>query len=189
MTSIGRRAFSLAVAAPLAASLLGGCVYSKERTTERVVPTAPAPVVAAPAPPAQVVVTPAPPAPVLTAPAPSAPVVVTPRTDTVIVTTPSDRVVSYPEGSYRLHGDASRGYYWVWTPAGTTFAAPPVPPAVPRATQDTVIVSQPGKVVTYTNGRYELYGDGGSGYYWVWIPNGFTPPALPPAPPRISQSP
>jgi hypothetical protein len=38
-------------------------------------------------------------------------------------------------------------------------------------------------VVTYPEGRWQLYGDGrNSQYYWVWIPSGVTPPA-PPLPP------
>lgn len=50
----------------------------------------------------------------------------------------------------------------------------------------TVVVTQPApasRVVTYPEGRDELYGEGtaASPYYWVWIPTGATPkpPALP----------
>lgn len=40
------------------------------------------------------------------------------------------------------------------------------------------------RVVEYSNGRYQLYGDGStaSPYYWVWIPAGTTPPAPPALP-------
>ena len=49
-----------------------------------------------------------------------------------------------------------------------------------------VVVATSGeRVVTYPEGRYQLYGDGKSvPYYWVWIPSGTTPP-VPPAPPRL----
>jgi hypothetical protein len=43
------------------------------------------------------------------------------------------------------------------------------------------------KVVSYPGGRYQLYGDANTGYYWVWIPAGTNPPP-PPPPPRLSQS-
>jgi len=42
------------------------------------------------------------------------------------------------------------------------------------------------RVVTYPEGRYQLYGNGSSvPYYWVWVPNGGTPTAAPPAPPPV----
>jgi hypothetical protein len=175
------------VAAPLTAGLLGGCVYSTKMsqrdrdgddTIERQVAPAPV-VVTTPAPPATVVMTPAPPATVVTAPA-------------TVVAVPSDRIISYPEGSYRLYGDATTGYYWVWIPAGSVVAAPPAPPALPRVSQgksSTVLAARPERVITYREGRYELYGDASTGYYWVWIPTGIMPPALPPPPPRIGQGP
>ncbi|HKZ06578.1 MAG TPA: hypothetical protein VJU81_14005 [Methylomirabilota bacterium] len=51
-----------------------------------------------------------------------------------------------------------------------------------------VVVSQtvpPDRVITYPEGRYQLYGDGRSvPYYWVWIPSGSAPPT-PPPPPRV----
>jgi hypothetical protein len=55
---------------------------------------------------------------------------------------------------------------------------------VPTTTPVTVATSGE-RVVTYPEGRYQLYGDGKSvPYYWVWIPSGTTPP-VPPAPPRL----
>src|SRR6185503_10961443 len=48
-------------------------------------------------------------------------------------------------------------------------------------------------VVTYPEGRYQLYGDGyQTAYYWVWIPSGaraVTPVAPPPLPGRVSAPP
>jgi len=60
----------------------------------------------------------------------------------------------------------------------------PVPAASPP-TSTTVIVTSPTgqRVVSYPNGRYELYGDGvATPYYWVWVPAGATLPAPPPPP-------
>jgi hypothetical protein len=59
--------------------------------------------------------------------------------------------------------------------------------AVPApATSAVVIAPAPAdRVVTYPEGRYQLYGDSTSGYYWVWIPAGSAPPS-PPPPPRLS---
>jgi hypothetical protein len=41
------------------------------------------------------------------------------------------------------------------------------------------------RTVEYSNGKYQLYGDGSSAspYYWVWIPAGTSPPSPPPLPP------
>jgi len=40
--------------------------------------------------------------------------------------------------------------------------------------------------VSYPNGTYKLYGDGGTTpYYWVWIPNDASAPPAPPAPPAV----
>ena len=159
MIGTGRKAFFLTVAGPLAAFLLAGCTTAdikaeRADTTRSVVVAQPADTV------------------VMTRPA-----------DTVVVTQPS-RSISYPEGRYQLSGDAAHGYYWVWIPAGTTAMSPPPPPAPPRPTQvaTTVMAARPERVVNYPEGRYELYGDSTSGYYWVWIPTGFMPPAYPPAP-------
>ena len=55
---------------------------------------------------------------------------------------------------------------------------------VPAASPATVVVTQPERVVTYSEGRYELRGDGtaSSPYYWVWIPRGVVAPNPPPLP-------
>src|SRR5262245_50422527 len=48
-----------------------------------------------------------------------------------------------------------------------------------------VVVTQPtDRVVTYPQGRWQLYGSGTSGspFYWAWIPAGTTPPPPPPLP-------
>jgi hypothetical protein len=85
-----RYGFVSAVAGSMVVALaLGGCFYSKEKTTEKQVPA-------------------------------------------VVVATPADRVVTYPEGRYQLYGDGrSVPYYWVWIPSGTTPPPPPAPPRVP----------------------------------------------------------
>ena len=42
------------------------------------------------------------------------------------------------------------------------------------------------RVVTYPEGRYQLYGDGTRvPYYWVWVPSGATVAPAPPAPPPL----
>jgi hypothetical protein len=42
------------------------------------------------------------------------------------------------------------------------------------------------QVVTYPEGRYQLYGDGTRvPYYWVWVPSGATVTPAPPAPPPL----
>jgi hypothetical protein len=42
------------------------------------------------------------------------------------------------------------------------------------------------RVVTYPEGRYQLYGDGTRvPYYWVWVPSGATVTPAPPAPPPV----
>jgi hypothetical protein len=140
--------------APALLATLGGCVYRSKEVEK----SNPSPVVMTPAP--QPVVVPAPP----TAPA-----------------VPADRVV-YPQGRWQLFGDG-RGtpYYWVWIPTGSTLTTAPAPPVRPAAT---AVVSQSDRTYTFTEGRWQLYGDGGATpYYWVWIPSGTTPPA-PPMPPQ-----
>ncbi len=141
--------------APALLATLGGCVY-RSREVEK---SNPSPVVMTPAP-QQPVVLPAPAA---------APAV------------PADRVV-YPRGRWQLFGDGrSTPYYWVWIPTGSTLTTAPAPPARPAAT---AVVSQSDRTYTFTEGRWQLYGDGGATpYYWVWIPSGMTPPA-PPMPPQ-----
>jgi len=140
--------------APALLAMLGGCVY-RSREVEK---STPSPVVMTPAP--QPVVVPTPPA------APAA---------------PADRVV-YPQGRWQLYGDG-RGtpYYWVWIPTGSTLTTAPAPPMRPAGS---AVVSQSDRTYTFTEGRWQLYGDGGATpYYWVWIPSGATPPA-PPMPPQ-----
>ena len=75
-------------------------------------------------------------------------------------------------------------YYWVWIPAGMT---PPAP--YPSAAGTVVVASAPvSDRVVYTDGRWQLYGDGKvTPFYWVWIPTGRTAalyPAPPPLPPQ-----
>jgi hypothetical protein len=60
----------------------------------------------------------------------------------------------------------------------------------PAASPVTTVAAGPAagqRAVTYPEGRYELRGDGtgSSPYYWVWIPQGATPPDPPPLPRRI----
>ncbi len=65
----------------------------------------------------------------------------------------------------------------------------PVPAASPPTT--VVVTPSPGqRVVTYPEGRYELYGDGTATapYYWVWIPSGVTTVPTPPPLPRMPQT-
>jgi hypothetical protein len=113
------------------------------------------------------------------------PVVMTPAPPPAVVpappAVPTDRVV-YPQGRWQLYGDG-RGtpYYWVWIPSGSTLTTAPSPPVRPTAT---AAVPQSDRTYTFTEGRWQLYGDGGATpYYWVWIPSGATPPA-PPMPPQ-----
>ncbi len=53
----------------------------------------------------------------------------------VVVVPPRERVYTYPEGRYELHGDgtATSPYYWVWVPTGSGVvpAPPPAPPLPP----------------------------------------------------------
>src|SRR5262245_54743052 len=102
-----RTALWLAGVAPLAASILTGCVSTE---TTRYVPA-----------PAAVVVTPPPPAPA-------------PPRSTVVMTAPADRI-SYPEGRYVLYNDSAMGTYWAWVPAGASAGTPPAPPPLPRVAQ------------------------------------------------------
>jgi hypothetical protein len=61
-------------------------------------------------------------------------------------------------------------------------------PASAPAPPPTVVVQQPptDRVVTYPEGRWQLYGEGTSAspHYWVWLPAGSNPPAPPPIPRR-----
>ena len=57
-------------------------------------------------------------------------------------------------------------------------------PAYPPTTG--AVLNAPGpRTVEYSNGKYQLYGDGTTSapYYWVWIPAGTNPPAPPALPP------
>jgi hypothetical protein len=65
---------------------------------------------------------------------------------------------------------------------------------VPAASPATTVVVSPAatnRVVTYPEGRYELYGDGTTTapYYWVWIPTGSASVPNPPPLPRQPQKP
>jgi hypothetical protein len=77
-------------------------------------------------------------------------------------------------------------------PAPVVVSPAPAPVVVaPAPTTATPVVVAPAPtgsyptVINYAEGRYQLYGDAGSGYYWVWIPTGTTavsapvPPAVP----------
>ncbi len=58
-----------------------------------------------------------------------------PTRDTLITAAPPDqRVYTYPNGRYELHGEgtADNPYYWVWIPASVSVVVPP-PPPVPQS--------------------------------------------------------
>ncbi len=61
--------------------------------------------------------------------------VATPAPSTVVVTQPANRVVTYAQGRYELHGrgTAVDPYFWVWVPAGTDAAMLPAPPPLPHS--------------------------------------------------------
>jgi hypothetical protein len=70
-------------------------------------------------------------------------------------------------------------------------AAPPTVVTAPSASPATTVIVTPGqRVVTYSEGRYELYGDGtaSSPYYWVWVPSGVTTYPAPPPVPKTPQA-
>jgi hypothetical protein len=156
-----RKALFLPVAVPIVAALLGGCTYGDKTQPAPISMPAQNPVpVTSVAPPTPVVGNPAP-APVVVSPAP-APVVVAPApmTATPVVVAPAPTTATPV----------------VVAPAPTT-ATPVVVAPAPTGSYPTII--------NYADGRYQLYGDAGSGYYWVWIPTGATavsapvPPAVP----------
>ena len=61
----------------------------------------------------------------------------------------------------------------------TTERTVPVATPVAAATPST-------SVVTYPEGKYQLYGDGKSTpYYWVWVPSGASTAPMPPPPPPV----
>lgn len=110
---------------------------------------------------------------------------------TVVVIQPGQRVLTYPQGRYELHGDgtASSPYYWVWIPTG--IQAVPAPPASPVIIggASRMVLGMGQRIFTYPEGRYELHGDGtaSSPFYWAWIPAGgqvVTIPPIPPLPPK-----
>jgi hypothetical protein len=75
-------------------------------------------------------------------------------------------------------------------PAERVVTAPaPAPVVVAPAPATAQVVVQMDRVVATADGRWQLYGDGStvSPYYWVWVPNGTSPPAPPPLP-RTSQT-
>ncbi len=47
---------------------------------------------------------------------------------------PNQRVYTYPNGRYELHGEgtADNPYYWVWIPGNVSVSVPP-PPPVPQS--------------------------------------------------------
>ncbi len=100
------------------------------------------------------------------------------------VVVPVTQTVPYPEGRYQLYGSgtAASPYYWVWIPAGATMSGLPPLPVQPEAVRTASVPAT--QIVTYPNGRYQLYGSGtaASPYYWVWVPAGSTVPPPPPLP-------
>jgi len=58
-------------------------------------------------------------------------------------------------------------------------------PAYPPTTGAVLGAPAQPRTVEYSNGKYQLYGDGStsSPYYWVWVPAG-TMVVPPPPPPR-----
>ena len=76
------------------------------------------------------------------------------------------------------------------SPAPVVVAPAPTTTTVVAPTTTTPVVVSPAPIgsatiINYAEGRYQLYGDASSGYYWVWIPAGTTtvtapvPPAVP----------
>jgi hypothetical protein len=96
------------------------------------------------------------------------------------------RVVQHQTGRYELRGQGTAGapYYWVWIPTGSTLASLPALPAVPT----TAVTASADRIRTFSEGRYELVGEGSreAPYYWVWLPTGATAPPPPPLPRRQS---
>ncbi len=103
------------------------------------------------------------------------------------------RDFTYAEGRYELRGNGNEGspFYWAWIPNGVMGAAIPSPPPTPSPTASTTLQGTTPRVYSYTQGRYELYGDGTAQnpYYWVWVPaNGSSNMAALPAPPPAPNS-
>ena len=59
-------------------------------------------------------------------------------------------------------------------------------PTYPPTTGAVLNAPTQPRTIEYSNGKYQLYGDGStaSPYYWVWIPAGTNPPAPPALPPQ-----
>jgi len=95
-----------------------------------------------------------------------------------ITTTATPSTVTYREGSWELRGEGSN-LYWVWVPAGVVMTAP-APPPVPQVALTSTPSPAP-QIVTTSDGRWQLYGDGTTArpYVWVWTPRGASPPAPP----------
>jgi hypothetical protein len=95
--------------------------------------------------------------------------------------TTTPRVVTYREGRWELRGDGSTSspHYWAWSPSGAvihTATPPPIPPAVLTGP-----TSSTPHVVTTSDGRWQLHGDGSAArpHLWVWTPRGANPPYPP----------
>ena len=105
-----------------------------------------------------------------------------PVSSTAPAVAPDARAVQYPNGRYELRGQGTTTapHYWVSIPAGGVIAPPPTLPGVPSA----AVTAAGERVRTFTEGRYELFGEGTgqAPYYWVWVPAGATAPPPPPLP-------
>jgi hypothetical protein len=73
-------------------------------------------------------------------------------------------------------GTTASPYYWVWIPTGTTIVTT-TPPPIPQV----VVTSTEPQVVTVSEGRWQLYGDGSRDrpYTWYWVPRGVNAPPPP----------
>ncbi len=103
------------------------------------------------------------------------------------------RVYAYPNGQYELRGNGTTTspYYWVWIPTGAQTGVNPPPPPLPSASNAVLGPAPDQRVHAYSNGRYELHGNGtaSSPFFWVWIPttNGSSV-SIPPPPPVPPES-
>jgi hypothetical protein len=88
-------------------------------------------------------------------------------------------------GGLALGAVAAATYPFYAAPPAYGYAPPAAYSAPPVVAQQSSGYSAPAvqREVAYPNGKYVLYGDGGSQpWQWVWVPAG--PPAPPPPPPR-----